>query len=255
MAEFDKKDSDGLRCVYEKMNRWIPLLILAVAAFFRFYALDLKPPHFDEGVNGWFVDQMAKTGYFRYDPENYHGPLHFYILFIFQTLFGRNVMALRMPLVITSLATVWLMLRFDRFLDRRVCWFAAAAMAVSPAFTFYARYAIHESEMVFFMILLFFGAAGLWKYGEKKYLWLFGAGLTGMILTKETYLVHLCCFGLAMLSLRILEFFSPSLGWEEVAAQRWSGKDLAYVCVAGGWRFYFSIQVDSLIFRHYKDSI
>ncbi len=215
------------------MRRWIPILILAVAAFFRFYALELKPPHFDEGVNGWFIDQMTKTGYFRYDPENYHGPLHFYILFISQTLFGRNVLALRIPLAITSLATVWLMLRFDRFIDRRVCWFAAAAMAVSPAFTFYARYAIHESEMVFFLILLFFGAAGLRKYGEAKYLWLFGAGLIGMILTKETYLVHLCCFALAILSLRMLEFVSPSFGWEEMAAQRWSGKDLTYVCMSG----------------------
>jgi uncharacterized protein (TIGR03663 family) len=221
------------------MNRWIPLLILAIAAFFRFYALDLKPPHFDEGVNGWFIDQMTRTGYFQYDPENYHGPLHFYILFISQTLFGRNLQALRVPLGLASLATVWLMTRFDRFIDRRVCWFAAAAMAVSPAFTFYARYAIHESEMVFFLIMLFFGAAGLWKYGERKYLWFSGAALTGMILTKETYLVHLCSFALAIASLRLLELISPSYGWREMAAQKWSRKDLGYVTAAGGGAILF----------------
>ena len=46
----------------------------------------MKPPHFDEGINGWFVDQMMKNGFYRYDPTNYHGPLHFYVLFLSQTL-------------------------------------------------------------------------------------------------------------------------------------------------------------------------
>ncbi len=47
----------------------------------------MKPPHFDEGINGWFVDQMRKNGFYRYDPTNYHGPLHFYILFLAQVAF------------------------------------------------------------------------------------------------------------------------------------------------------------------------
>ena len=43
--------------------RWkrgsLPLVrigIVALAAFLRLYALDLRPPHFDEGVNGWFLE-------------------------------------------------------------------------------------------------------------------------------------------------------------------------------------------------------
>ena len=47
----------------------------------------MKPPHFDEGINGWFVDQMMRTGYYKYDPSNYHGPLHFYVLFLFTDSF------------------------------------------------------------------------------------------------------------------------------------------------------------------------
>ena len=49
----------------------------------------MKPPHFDEGVNGWFVDQMTQTGFYHYDPTNYHGPFHFYVLFLAQTLLGQ----------------------------------------------------------------------------------------------------------------------------------------------------------------------
>ena len=208
------------------MNRWIPVLILAAAALLRLFALDLKPPHFDEGVNGWFLDQMTRTGFFHYDPNNYHGPLHFYILFLSQTMFGRDLLALRVPLALTSLATVWLMLRFDRFLDQRICWFAAAAMAVSPAFTFYTRYAIHEPELVFFLVLFVFGGAGMWRTGERKYLWATGLSITGMILTKETYLVHLVCFALAGVALRVLELLSPSAGEWTLSPQKWKTRDL-----------------------------
>ncbi len=51
--------------------------IVAFALALRLLWLGMKPPHFDEGVNGWFVDQMTKDGFFSYDPTNYHGPFHF----------------------------------------------------------------------------------------------------------------------------------------------------------------------------------
>src|SRR5436309_1123141 len=54
---------------------WTPWLIIALGAFLRILLLGMKPPHFDEGINGWFVDQMVKNGYYHYDPTNYHGPL------------------------------------------------------------------------------------------------------------------------------------------------------------------------------------
>ena len=89
--------------------------ILLTASLLRLWNLDIKPPHFDEGINGWFVDQMKISGYYRYDPENYHGPLYFYVLFVFLSLLGRNLWALRLPAVISSIAAVWIALRFDRF--------------------------------------------------------------------------------------------------------------------------------------------
>src|SRR5215211_9390553 len=49
---------------------WIDLLILLAAALLRLWALELKPAHFDEGVNGYFVDEMTKRGLYSYDPTN-----------------------------------------------------------------------------------------------------------------------------------------------------------------------------------------
>lgn len=211
---------------------WVAIAIIAGAALLRFVLLGIKPPHFDEGVNGWFVDQITRRGSFHYDPENYHGPLHFYVLFLFQTLLGRNIHALRVPIAAISALTVWLVLAFDRFIDRRICRWAAAALAVSPAAVFYGRYAIHESWLVIFLLLWFWGLAGLWRFGEKKYLWAAAAGLTGTILIKETYTLHFVCFLLALAVLFLLEKVAPS-SRAEIARPQWSYLDLGLAILAG----------------------
>ena len=200
-----------------------------LALVLRLLWLGDKPPHFDEGVNGWFVDQMTKLGYYHYDPSNYHGPFHFYVLFLAQTLFGRSVAALRLPLVLVNAATVWLLLEFRRFLPWRTCAFAALAFAVSPGMLFYSRYAIHESWLVFGMILAIWGAAELWVRGTARGLWAAALGVTLMLLNKETHLIHLVAFGLAAGTQAGLEkFLSPSADGlpSRPAARQWRWRTL-----------------------------
>ena len=137
--------------------------IVALGRFLRFLFLGMKPPHFDEGINGWFVDQMMKTGFYRYDPTNYHGPLHFYILFVSQALFGRHIWALRLPVVLASIGSIFVTLKFEPFVGRKVSRLAALAMAISPAFVFYGRYSIHEVWLLLFSMLFILGLLGLWR--------------------------------------------------------------------------------------------
>jgi uncharacterized protein (TIGR03663 family) len=172
---------------------WTPWLIVGFAALLRFFWLGIKPPHFDEGINGWFVDQMMKNGFYKYDPTNYHGPLHFYVLLLAQTLLGRNIWALRLPVVLVSIGCVWLTLKFEPLVGRTVSRMAALAMAVSPGFVFYGRYSIHEVWLVLFGMLFILGLLGLWRFGRLGYLWCAGMGAAGMILTKETYIIHFVC--------------------------------------------------------------
>src|SRR5260370_20077052 len=174
-----------------------PALTLLLAAIVRVAFLDIKQPHSDEGINGWFCDQMAKTGFYAYDPTNYHGPLHFYVLFVSLQLLGRNLWALRLPVVLASLLTMFWIFLFRPFLSRTVCYLAALGMAVSPGFIFYDRYSIHESWMVLFLIVTFWGILGISTTREPRYFWGFILGLTGMILTKETYIIHLAAFAAA----------------------------------------------------------
>jgi uncharacterized protein (TIGR03663 family) len=216
----------------------VPWLILALAAFLRFFLLGIKPPHFDEGINGWFVDQVMKNGFYRYDPTNYHGPLHFYVLLLFQSLFGRNVWALRLPVVLLSIACVWLALKFEPFVGKKVSRIAALAMAVSPGFVFYGRYAIHEVWLQFFSMIFILGLLGLWRRGTLTYLWCAGVGLTGMILTKETYAIHVACALLAIPTLAV-SYALNRVPDAKPAKQTWSWIDLAMIVIVGGFAIVF----------------
>jgi len=211
---------------------WTPWLILGLAIFLRFFLLGIKPPHFDEGINGWFVDQMVKNGFYRYDPTNYHGPLHFYVLLLSETLFGRNVWALRLPVVLVSIGSVWLALKFEDLIGRNVSRLAALAMAVSPGFVFYGRYSIHEVWLVLFSMMFILGLLGLWKFGTANYLWCAGMGVAGMILTKETYIIHLACAALAIPVLMISSALNR-LPDAKPARQDWTYLDLAMVTGVG----------------------
>src|SRR6266705_5322015 len=189
-------------------SQWTPWLIIGLAAFLRFFLLGIKPPHFDEFINGWFVDQMIKTGFYKYDPTNYHGPLHFYALLLSQTLFGRNLWALRLPVVLVSISSVWLTLKFEPFFGRTISRLAALAMTVSPGFVFYGRYSIHEVWLVLFLLMFILGLLGLWKFGTPNYLWCAGMGLTGTILSKETYILHVGCAMIAVAVCWVSNYFN-----------------------------------------------
>ncbi len=192
----------------------------------------MKPPHFDEGINGWFVDQMTKTGFYRYDPTNYHGPLHFYILFLAQSLFGRHIWALRLPVVLASLGSLFVMFKFEPFVGRGISRLAALAMAISPAFVFYGRYSIHEVWLLLFSMLFVLGLLGLWRFGTRGYLWCVGIGTAGMILTKETYIIHIGCALIAGAVLWVSHKITPMPGVKR-ARQQWDLADLVVVICTG----------------------
>src|SRR5213596_2657874 len=228
----------GLRSRVEQWRKqlaatdWVPWAILGLAAVLRFFLLGIKPAHFDEGINGWFVDQVVHNGFYRYDPTNYHGPLHFFVLLLSESLFGRNLWALRLPVVLVSIACVWLALKFEPLVGRTVSRIAALAIAVSPGFVFYGRYAIHEVWLQFFSTMFILGLLGLWKLGSVNYLWYAGMGTAGMILTKETYAIHLACAVIAIPVLMVSCALSR-IPDTKPAKQTWTYIDLAMVLGVG----------------------
>lgn len=190
-------------------DRLIGWSILLTSFVLCFAYISIKPPHPDEGGNGFFVNQIWENGFYIYDPQNYHGPLLFYLFQISEKIFGFGIGSFRIVTALFSTLSVWLMLRNRDLLGRVTTFFSAAALALSPGMIFFGRSAIHESAFVFFQILLVTGFLRMKQSsGREGITWSFG-GLLGCILLKETFVILifslLMAWGWSDLSLRILK--------------------------------------------------
>ena len=172
-------------------------VLFAVAFLLRVFFLELKPVHFDESINGWFVGQMWDHGFYRYDPSNYHGPLHFYLLQVSELVFGHSLWSLRFVSVFFSMISLVLIWSWRSFFGSSIKW-GVSVLAVSAGLVFYSRTAIHETAFLFFQILC---VHGVFHYTlGRKHSGFFYAfmGLIGCILYKETFVIFLTAFGVSL---------------------------------------------------------
>lgn len=126
------------------------LVVTAIAAFFRFYWLELKPLHHDEGVNGFFLITLFREGVYKYDPSNYHGPTLYYIALAFTKIFGLNTLSIRWSVAVFGLLMVVLAFFLKNYIGRVGSLAAGLFIALSPGMVFISRYFIHEILFVFF---------------------------------------------------------------------------------------------------------
>ncbi len=129
-------------------------LVAAIATFLRFFWLDLKPFHHDEGVNGFFLTNLFRDGVYKYDPANYHGPTLYYISLGFAKVFGLETIPLRASVAIFGVLTVVLALFLKRYIGKTGSLIAALFLALSPGMVYISRYFIHEMFFVFLSLAI-----------------------------------------------------------------------------------------------------
>lgn len=161
---------------------------LIVLILTRFYGLTIKPVHFDESINGWFSSQVRELGFYRYDPNNYHGPLYFYLLRFFEAIGGISLTTLRMvPTVFSVLAVALFVLPICGTATWRR--WVLVFLLISPAFVFFGRSGIHEMVFVFFQLVFL---TAFIRSLEKIDRWVWAGfliGVFGMTTLKETFAV------------------------------------------------------------------
>lgn len=165
-------------------------LLMTVAIVSRFLFLELKPIHSDESVNGWFVIRLWETGYFKYDPENYHGPLYFYLLQWTELILGKGLFTLRAVASFFSVLTVGTLY----FFENKKYWLAALLLCVSPTMIFYGRSGIHESTFVFFQLLAILALIRYFEKYRQSDLMIAIASVVIMFTLKETVAIFLIAF-------------------------------------------------------------
>ncbi len=185
------------------------LVVLVIAAFLRFYDLDLVPLHHDEGVNGNFLVRLVRDGVYKYDPQNYHGPTLYYfaaffpriLRFVFgpnaQNNYGLTTISIRAVTSLFGLGTVALIFPLRRYLGRVGSLSAAAFVAISPGAVYLSRYFIHESLFVFFTLAIVVAALKFYEQGHATYLILAAASAALLFATKETAIISIAVLGIA----------------------------------------------------------
>jgi uncharacterized protein (TIGR03663 family) len=189
---------------------WSSLALLGVAALLRLVLLTQKPLHHDEGVNGLFLATLFRTGRYFYDPSNYHGPSLYYLAVIptaINNLFhwghGLSTFAIRLVTAAFGVGVVWLMLCLRRFIGSPAAIAAAAFATVSPGFVFFSRYFIHEILFVFFSLGVI--VAWIWylETNKPRYLLLASASAAMLFATKETWIITVAVWLIAITCSRI----------------------------------------------------
>ncbi len=164
--------------------------IVCVAVVLRLYALDLKPLHHDEGVNGLFMTRLVRPPYtYRYNPAEYHGPTLYYLTKPVVLAIGLTTFAIRLVPAVCGVALVLLAFGLRRRIGALGALTAGALLAVSPGAVYFARYFIHETLLVFFT---FAAVVAAWQYTLRQrgiYLMLASAFGALMFATKETAII------------------------------------------------------------------
>ena len=158
-------------------------VVTALAAALRFIALDLKPFHHDEGVNGFFLTTLFRDGVYKYDPANYHGPTLYYIALAFAKVFGLETIPVRASVAVWGVLTVVLCFYLRPYIGKTGSLFAGLFVAISPGMVFISRYFIHE---IFFVFLSLAIVVSVMYFLEQK--------KAGIIAISWMTLILLTCF-------------------------------------------------------------
>lgn len=181
------------------------VVIAAFGLWARLVDLGDRPMHTDEAVHAVKFGELLRTGGYRYDPHEYHGPILYYFNLPLALLRGQRTLealdevTLRMvPAIFGALLVLLCILASDGLGRGGAAW-AAAFVAASPGLLYYSRYYIQEVPLVFFSFLLV--GAG-WRFSQKPSLgWALVAGTSAglMVASKETCVINWFAMAVAFL--------------------------------------------------------
>lgn len=172
-----------------RLSTLVFIVALMIGCWVRFERIEIKPLHHDEGVNAFFLLNLARNGNYRYNPDNYHGPTLYYFSLLPIYLFGERDLALRITPAIFGVLTIGMIWLLRRRLGDAGTPGAALLMAVSTGLAYYSRDFIHE--MIFGCLSLGI-VTGAVKYLENRKFRYFMMSLVSSALlfaTKETAMV------------------------------------------------------------------
>ncbi len=215
----------------KKAFRGLFLCAALGALAFRAARLDLRPMHADEANQAVKFGDLLERGQYRFDPQDHHGPTLYYLTLPAAraaretTLAGLDERVLRLVPALVGVALLLVLLLFSGGLSREATLAAAALAAVSPALTYFSRFYIQETILVFFLAALL--GAG-WRYARKRTArWAVVTGISAgmMFATKETSVILFGAIAAAFAALSLVESLRTRHRGVVTAGDAWVWRD------------------------------
>ncbi len=187
--------------------------IILLTIITRFYDLETRVMSHDESLHTYFSWLFYRGQGYQHSPMM-HGPLQFHLLSLSYFLFGVTDFTARIPAAIFSIATVWMVWYWRRYLGKTGAIIAGFLMVISPYMLYYGRYVRNEAFAGLAGILMLFAILRYLENGNKRYLYLIALSLVIHFTSKETAFIYAAQ---ALLFLAILlhrTSHKQTLGWE-----------------------------------------
>ena len=164
-------------------------IIILMAVITRFYDLGARVMSHDESLHTYFSWLLYRGQGYQHSPMM-HGPFQFHILALAYFLFGVSDFTSRIPTALFSIAIVWMVWYWRRYLGRTGALVAGFLLVISPYMLYYGRYVRNESFAAFSGILMLYVILRHLETGGTKYLYLFSAVLALHFVSKETAFIY-----------------------------------------------------------------
>jgi uncharacterized protein (TIGR03663 family) len=163
--------------------------VILLALITRFYDLGTRVMSHDESLHTYFSWLLYRGQGYQHTPMM-HGPFQFHAIALTYFLFGVSDFTARIPAVLFSIATVWMVWYWRRYLGNWGALIAGFLMVISPYMLYYGRYVRNEAFVGFSGILLLYAILRYLEVGEKKYLYMVTAATLLHFTSKETAFIY-----------------------------------------------------------------
>src|SRR5215213_8145195 len=163
--------------------------IILLAIVTRFYNLDARVMSHDESLHTYFSWLLYRGQGYQHTPMM-HGPWQFHWIALSYFLFGVSDFTARIPAALFSIATVWMVWYWRRYLGRTGAIITALLMLVSPFMLFYGRYVREDVYTGLSGLLMLYAIMRYIESGTGKYLYMLAVALIIHFADKETSFIY-----------------------------------------------------------------
>jgi predicted membrane-bound mannosyltransferase/DNA-binding beta-propeller fold protein YncE len=163
--------------------------IILLAIITRFYDLESRVMSHDESLHTYFSWLFYRGQGYQHSPMM-HGPLQFHLIAATYFLFGVTDFTARIPAVLFSIAAVWMVWYWRRYLGKTGALVAGFLMVISPYMLYYGRYVRNEAYAGLAGVLMLYAMLRYLENGRSRYIYLLVLSLVIHFTAKETAFIY-----------------------------------------------------------------